>query len=237
MNSFDQSLTLFVNQYAGHSWLFDSLVVFLSHQNLLKGGLIFSLFWYAWFRPCEDLARNRQRLFSMLVACLVALTIGRILQHTLPFRQRPLHTIGLNFTLPDGLNPEALRGWSSLPSDHAALFFALSMGLFLVTRPLGLLSFFHTIVIVCLPRLYLGFHFATDLIAGALIGIASSYLLCSGKDRAGIGRSALALGKHSPAIFYSGLFLFTFELANLFSNVREIGGFSLEVLRAVFGYS
>jgi undecaprenyl-diphosphatase len=237
MNSFDQSITLFVNQYAAHSWLFDSLVVFLASQDLLKGGLIFSLFWYAWFRPCEDLSQNRQRLCSLLVACFVALAIGRVLQLTLPFRQRPLHTVGLNFTLPHGVASNDFQGWSSLPSDHAVLFFALSMGLFLITRPLGLLSFLHTIVVICLPRLYLGLHFATDLITGALVGITLGYLFCSGKDRAGIDRRALVWEKHSPAFFYSGLFLLTFELARLCEDVRSIAGISLNVLRAVFGYS
>jgi hypothetical protein len=80
-------------------------------------------------------------------------------------------------------------------------------------------------------------HFATDLITGALIGTVSSYLLCSGNDRAGIGRRALVWEKHSPAFFYSGMFLFTFETARLFDDVRSIAGFSFKVLRAVFGYS
>jgi undecaprenyl-diphosphatase len=236
MNFFDQSITLFVNQYACRSWLFDSLVVFLSEQNLLKGGLTFSLFWYAWFRPCEEISQNRRRLVSTLVACFIALALGRVLQLTLPFRQRPLHTLELNFTLPHGLESKTLEGWSSLPSDHATLFFALSTGLFLVSRPLGLFSFFHTITVICFPRLYLGLHFSTDLITGALIGIVSSYLLCFGKNCTDIGRRALVWEKHSPSFFYSGLFIFTFEMATLFDNVRSIALTFLKALRAVSGY-
>jgi undecaprenyl-diphosphatase len=236
MNSFDQSITLFVNQYVGHSWHFDSLVVFLSSQDLLKGGLIFSLFWYAWFRPCEDISQNRQRLCSLFMACFVGLAIGRILQVVLPFRLRPLHTVELNFTLPHGLASDAFHGWSSLPSDHAVLFFALSTGLFLIKRTLGLLSFLHAVVVISLPRLYLGFHFATDLIAGALVGITSGYLFCSGKDRAGIMRRVLGWEKQYPAFFYSGFFLLTFEIARLFDDVESIAGISFNVLRAVFRY-
>src|SRR5690348_4446051 len=99
MNSFDQSITLFVNQYAGRSWLFDSLVISLSDLEVFKGGLILSLFWYAWFRPGEDLPENRGRLLSTLGACLVALAITKILHLTLPYRERPLYTADLHFTL------------------------------------------------------------------------------------------------------------------------------------------
>ena len=44
INAFDYSIALFVNQYVGRSWLFDSLVVFLSDQDFLKGGVALSLF-------------------------------------------------------------------------------------------------------------------------------------------------------------------------------------------------
>ena len=237
MNAFDQSITLFVNQYAGRSWLFDSLIVLLASIDLLKGGLILSLFWYAWFRPCDDLPENRGRLLSMLGACLVALAITKILHLTLPYRERPLFTVDLHFTLPHGLALTNYGRQNSGPSDHATLFFALSTGLFLVSPPLGLFSFFHTIGVICFTRLYLGLHYATDLIAGALIGIVSSYLLCSGKDRTGIGRRALAWEQHSPAMFYTGLFLVTFEIATLFTGTQTIANFALKVLRVVIGYS
>lgn len=235
MNVFDQSITLFVNQYAGRSWLFDSFVVFLSDQDFLKGGFALSLFWYAWFRSGEGHPQDRQRLLAMLAACAMALTLGQVLQILLPFRRRPIHTPELGFMLPFGLHPKTADGWSSLPSDHAMLFFAVSTGLFLVSRPLGLLSFFHTTVIVCLPRLYLGLHFTTDLIAGALVGIASSYLLCARECASSLTHAVLAWGQRIPALLYPALFLVTLEFANLFDDLRAIGVFSLKVLRAVFG--
>lgn len=235
INAFDQSITLFVNQYAGRSWLFDSLVVFLSDQDLLKGGVALSFFWLAWFQTGGNVTDNRRRLIAMLVACTVALTLGQILQVGLPFRLRPLHTPELAFTLPLTLPPKSLDGWSSLPSDHATLFFAISTGLMYVSRSLGLWSLTHTVVVVCLPRLYLGLHFASDLIVGALIGMASSYLLCSREYGANAVQYILDWGKRFPAALHAGLFLTTLQFATLFNDIRAIGGFVLTTARTVLG--
>ena len=42
MNSFDTSISLFLNQFAQRSPRFDEFVTFLSDCNLLKGGIIVS---------------------------------------------------------------------------------------------------------------------------------------------------------------------------------------------------
>jgi len=235
INAFDQSITLFFNQYVGRSWLLDSLVVFLSDQDFLKGGVALALFWLAWFQTDGDATVNRRRLLAMLVACTVTLTLGQVLQVGLPFRLRPLHTPELALTLPATLHPKSLDGWSSLPSDHATLFFAISTGLMYVSRSLGLWSLAHTIVIVCLPRLYLGIHFASDLIAGALIGMAASYLLCYREYGAHVVGYMLNWGKRFPAALHAGLFLTTLQFATLFNDIRAIGGFVLTTARTVLG--
>ena len=116
----------------------------------------------------------RNRLVLLLGACLVALSIGRLLQLCLPFRHRPILTPELGLRIPPELSPHLFEGWSSFPSDHAALFFAFSTGIYLIAPSLGLLATAHTIGMICFPRLYLGLHFATDLLAGAFIGVAST---------------------------------------------------------------
>lgn len=51
------------------------------------------------------------------------------------------------------------------------------MSLWRISRPIGARALFHAVAFICLPRLYVGFHFATDLIAGALLGTALALAL------------------------------------------------------------
>ena len=95
----------------------------------------------------------------------------------LPFRERPLHSAAIDLQIPDALDVEALSGWSSFPSDHATLFFALAIGIGLVSRVAGRLILVHAIFVVSLPRVYLGLHYPTDIVAGAFIGSGLTYVV------------------------------------------------------------
>ncbi len=237
MNVIDYPITLFLNQFVGRSWLLDQAVFFSSDQDLLKGGFALALFWYAWFRCDETCETDRRRLLSLILACGVALALSQALQLTMPFRYRPIHTAELDLAIAHGMPSRILDGWSSFPSDHAALFFALSTGFLIVSRPLGLLSLLHTTLFVCFPRLYLGLHFFTDIISGALLGVASSALLCIKPDPTGLGGKLLALCRNNSAIFYAALFLVTAEFARLFTDLREIIRFMVTILQAVLNVS
>jgi undecaprenyl-diphosphatase len=237
MNPIDASITLFLNQFVGRSWLADRFMYFLSNEHLVKGGVSLALFWSLWFLPGDRREENRRRLVLLLGSCLVALTISRLFQVALPFRHRPIYTPELGLTISSALPPHVLEGWSSFPSDHAALFFALATGIYLLSPILGWLAAAHAIVIVSLPRLYLGMHFATDLMAGAAIGIATTYLICGGHDRTGFGLMAVRWEQHAPAIFYPALFLITFEFARLFEDVRNIGTLAVKTAQILLQYA
>jgi undecaprenyl-diphosphatase len=51
MNFFDASILCFLNDFARHWDAFDSLVVLVSENNLLKGGLMMALLWWVWYTP------------------------------------------------------------------------------------------------------------------------------------------------------------------------------------------
>jgi undecaprenyl-diphosphatase len=170
VNTVDVRIIEFFNAFVRLSVTLDQLMLFISNANLLKGGVFAALIWWLWFRRSEDMATVREHLLATLAAALVAIGITQILQAVLPFRHRPIEEPGLNLTLPYGVPAGWWDGATSFPSDHAVLFFALAVGIWFASHAAGLLAMVYALVLVGLPRVFLGFHYPTDILGGALIG-------------------------------------------------------------------
>lgn len=113
---------------------------------------------------------------------------------------------------------------SSFPSDHAFLFFALATGIFLADRRVGSLAFGYVSAIVCFPRLWLGYHFLSDILAGALIGAVVVLLFDQRAVRSAISGPVLGLMETKPHLFYMGLILFSYQVSELFNSIRDALG-------------
>ena len=106
MDYFDLELLTFVNGYARESWLFDSVIVRITGLNLVKGGVVISILWWAWFRP--ESQHKRGEVLSTLFASLCAVLLARLLALGLPHRPRPIHDPEIPFRLPFTMTPEVL---------------------------------------------------------------------------------------------------------------------------------
>lgn len=230
MNSFDSSIISFLNGFAHHSVIFDNFVYMLDN-HLLKGGVIVALIWWAWFRPDVNQIKNRHYLLCGIVACLLSIVVARTLAKSLPYRERPLRSEAIHFQVPYGEDREDLIHWSAFPSDHAAVFFALATTIFFAWRTAGILAFCHVFFIVCLPRVYLGYHHPTDILGGAAIGIAIAWLAAAEPARKAVGRISTPWLENSPGSFYACLFIMTFQIATLFEGMRKIAQFLVEALK------
>jgi undecaprenyl-diphosphatase len=218
---FDYSIVRFFNQFAHRYHLFDHIVVFLSNSDLMKGGVVMAAIWWAWFYGKRDPKTNRSLLLCALLASLISLFFARLLALVLPIRIRPILDTALHFRPPSGVSSQTnWTIWSSFPSDHAALFFALLTGVWLVSRRLGTPLLIYVVVFICLPRIYVGIHYPSDILAGAALGVLS-VLLCSwSKVRESWTPTVLAWIDRWPGPAYALLFLLTFEIATLFWDVR-----------------
>lgn len=224
MNPLDSIILSALNHFANRSDLLDFSIVVIAETDLLKGGVVLAVFWAVWFQRDANQKQNRTRLVSALLGSFLALLCCRVLALMLPFRERPLHSAAIDLQIPDALDVEALSGWSSFPSDHATLFFALAIGIGLVSRVAGRLILVHAIFVVSLPRVYLGLHYPTDIVAGAFIGSGLTYVVVKNERiTARIEESVTAwLGK-APGLFYAAFFLLTYQIATLFNDGRVIG--------------
>jgi undecaprenyl-diphosphatase len=157
---------------------------------------------------------------ATLLATPFAVLFARVLALCLPYRERPLHELPLHFQIPLTQNPDWLIHWSSFPSDHAAVSFCVAAGLWIVSKRLGGWAMGYA-TLISLPRVYLGFHYPTDIIGGAFVGIGTAFLFRAAALRS-VARWVLNFLDRRPAYLYTFLFVFTFEIAEMFSSLQSI---------------
>jgi membrane-associated phospholipid phosphatase len=222
INPFDAGVLHFFNQFAQRSPLADTLIAFVSNHMLFKGTVVMALFWWQWFSPRPSQARDRELLLSGIAMSVLTLVIARTLALSLPFRERPRHVPALHFRVPLASSDFHVIHWSSFPSDNAALFFSLATCLFFVSRKVGLFAYCHALFLVCLPRIYLGLHYPTDILGGALLGIGVASLSLNNRLREWIVRRPLWYLRNCPDLFYACFFAGTLLLATEFEPVRSV---------------
>ncbi len=234
MNIFDDSIIKFFNSASQKSEFFDSLVDFIVGSNLIKGGLIISTLWFFWFQRSEKLIFRRERVIIALISCLVAIATARFLALVLPFRIRPYLNPQLHFKMPFGNGPKNLATWSSFPSDHAVLFFSLATGIYLISRKTGMLAYLFVILFIGLPRIYMGYHYPTDILIGAIIGILITLAISINKIHQPITQKINKLAYTFPGLFYAIFFLLSYQIVTLFGDSRNTGVYFFHVFRRLF---
>ena len=232
LNFLDQGVLNFCQHISRKFRFFDELLAFTSTSNILKGGVLAVLIIWLWFRKNEDGVNynNRILIIQVLLASFIAIFLGRILVLGLPFRFRPLHLDNLHLLLPYGVNPYELDNQSSFPSDHAVLFVGLSTGLVFVSRKFGLLALAYTTLFIIFPRIYLCYHFTTDVLGGALVGSSVALIVCKSKRMHRLSKYLYTLKEKRSNIFYSLFFLVIYQIADLFEGLRSIATFMLHHL-------
>jgi undecaprenyl-diphosphatase len=218
MNAFDLTIIHFLNAFVHRSTAMDTIVVFVMNDFLLRGGFVMALFWSAWAPQNDAHAENREVLAFGLVLSICSVLTARILAFALPFRLRPMHNPMLFFKLPYTMDPSTLNGWSSFPSDTATLFFCLAAVLWMTSRRLGILAMCHAVLFVSLPRIYVGIHYPSDILAGALLGCSFASLATFTSIRKSVTAPILRMLTGYPTLFYACLFLVTFEFAIVFDT-------------------
>ena len=229
MNAFDSSILHFLNQFSFRWPVFDRGVMAFTQFYMLRGLPMVALLWWVWFRDGTDKQRDRETVTATVIAAFCALLLGRLLANGLPFRVRPMANpdVGLRFLLAED---DGMRTWSSFPSDHAMMWCAVATGVMVAARWLGLLALAYAVLLICMARVFVGLHYPTDVIAGALLGVLTCLVLTRPPLRTRIAAPFLFLFDRYRGLFHVGMFLLSFGLITNFDEIRTVASSLMKVI-------
>lgn len=139
---------VFFAEYFGYFLILIALILFLRERN--------------W--------RKRIYFFSLTVLSLI-LSRGIITEIIRFFYERPRPFLTLGF---QPLSDHVQNG--SFPSGHAAFFFTLALAVFYFNKLWGW-RFLAFATVISLARIFIGVHWPSDILAGAIIGLGSAFLI------------------------------------------------------------
>lgn len=93
----------------------------------------------------------------------------------------------------------------------------------------------HVVIFISFPRLYLGLHYLTDILAGAALGGGICWLANRTRLLSPVTQKLLRMSSSTPGFFYAGFFLVTYQIATLFQELRGIGSGAWRFFRALAG--
>ena len=227
LGDIDLSLLLWMNGFAGHSVRVDNGIRVLSEWHFFRSAWLGMFLVWAWFRFRDG--DTRLKLIAGIVGVVIATAASKIIQVTAFVHPRPFNmAAGLGLTLPHNLD----TGWgtNSYPSDTSTLYFALAAVIFSVSRAWGVLAFIWVTTVIAVPRVFLLYHWPSDIAAGFLLGISVVALIQVNRNSlASLGWMA-SLENISPQAFYPAMFIIVYQVIDCFDAV-EVTLYQISALR------
>ena len=262
LSQLNDQLLLIINSVAGRSWLFDSIVAFFLDNDLAKAGVIGGCFLAAWYggKSVDSTNARRKILITTLIAVVFVITTTKVLSKTI-FLPRPeiqsqkiyrlegdqlvaMKRMPVRVMLDETSQKDyraLLSGeietndLGSFPSDHAGFFIAISLGIWLASRRLGLLALGWSVFVILAGKMISGQHTPLDVAAGATVAIAELAIvqyvvrkrLSSWLDK--LTGLTLRYSALSSAI----VFLIAFEVSSTMIHIRAFLGLLAAMRRHV----
>ena len=175
MSSTDYGLFTSINGLAGHSVVLDAVMVGSAKYLPVVFALVLIVLWLTWK------TQNQRAAVLAGASALIALGIGQLVGRALP-RPRPYLVHSVNLLISRSVD-------TSFPSDHATLGFAVAVMIWQYNRRVGagllILAF-----VLAFSRVYVGAHYPSDVLGGAVLGTATS-LAIAALSRQALVRSVL----------------------------------------------
>lgn len=152
-----------INGLAGRWVCLDDLAIFFARY------FEYFLLFFLLLILLKNFNKYREMVVCSVLSALVSRFVIATLIRILWFRPRPFvnNAVNLLITYPSDK--------ASFPSGHASFYFALSTVIFLYNKKLGIFFYISTLLIT-LSRVFIGIHWPSDILAGALIGILTGWV-------------------------------------------------------------
>jgi undecaprenyl-diphosphatase len=157
---FDTAVTKLINSLASKSGILDLLMVLIAKWGIVLLVAIIALRW--WSKHDREMARY------VVISCGFASALGLFLNHLLLLfvdRIRPYDRGLTNLIVERSQDP-------SFPSDHSTAVFAIAFFL-LLRQDRYAIPFLIAAVLVGFSRIYIGTHYFSDVIGGAVTAAAA----------------------------------------------------------------
>lgn len=160
----DTSILYFFNKSISNL-VFDKFFVFIT--NVKNWYLVYIIFWFLMIIKGDKKTRTVAVAMLFLIAASDQFS-SQLLKHLFS-RVRPCHTFNdLNLLM-------GCKNSFSFPSSHAVNNFAAAF--FLSSFfPMYKKTFYLIAILIAISRVYVGLHYPSDIIAGAVFGILLGYL-------------------------------------------------------------
>jgi len=160
--SLDYALFHAINGFAGRSSALDALMIASAKYLPFVFALVLVGLWLSWR------SRNQRGAFLAGVSALIALGLGQLIGKAFP-RPRPYLSHAVNQLIPRSLD-------TSFPSDHAILGFAVAVMVWRYNRRVGA-ALLVLATLLAIARVFVGAHYPSDVLGGALLGALTSMAL------------------------------------------------------------
>ncbi|MEA3293066.1 MAG: phosphatase PAP2 family protein [Patescibacteria group bacterium] len=150
-----------INFWAGKFFWLDCLAIFLAEY---LGYILIAVFFFILLRK-KNLEIGIIGFFAVVLSRLGITEIIRVIWS----RSRPFVENKVNLLLN---HPDT----ASFPSGHSSFFFALSAVVYLYNKKAGIF-FFIASFLMGISRVFCGIHWPSDILAGAIVGILSGWLV------------------------------------------------------------
>ena len=162
LKNFDTQFFSFLNSYV-HKWpVLDQILLYANEYGLYVFAVLAALYFFS----------NRAIFWRIAIA--VALGRGLITEGIRYFYHRPRPFVNEQLeNVRQMIDKNVVN--DSFPSGHAAFYFSLAFAVYFYSPTTGKILL-GVAIVLSLARVYFGVHYPSDILGGAIVGLASAWI-------------------------------------------------------------